>query len=160
GHCRLDDESARLIAGSPKVASLRVLDFGRGGEDAPAEVRNRIESAGLALLGHSPHLTGLRSLGLRGNGIGDAGLEGLLSAPSFGGLTGLDLRSTGLSAAGVRRLIESPRVASLRTLRLGGDEILGEDPVEALARSSHLAELHELEVSLSEEGARVLAASP
>ncbi|MCI0457750.1 MAG: TIGR02996 domain-containing protein [Gemmataceae bacterium] len=160
GHCRLDDEVARLLAASPKTARLRSLDFGRGDEEATPEVRNQIGPAGLAGLGRSPHLSRLRSLGLQGNVIGDAGVEVLLSAPSLGGLIGLDLRSTGLSDAGVRRLAESPHVASLKMLRLGGDAILGDDAVQSLVRSPHLVELYELELGLSDEGARILAASP
>jgi len=45
-------------------------------------------------------------------------------------------------------------------LRLGREEIPGDDAVESLARSPHLVQLHELELGLSDEGARVLAASP
>jgi hypothetical protein len=160
GHCGLDDEAARLLADSAKAATLRILDFGRGEGETPPEVRNRVGPDGLRALGQSPHLSRLRALGLQGNAIGDEGLEALLTAPSLAGLTGLDLRCTGLSEVGWRRLSEWPRLASLRILRLGGEEIVADALVDFLARSPSLAQLYELEVGLTDEGAHLLAASP
>jgi len=157
GHCRLDNEAARLLAASPKMACLRMLDFGRQNDDVTKKARNRIGPDGLRALGNSPHLTRLRSLGLQGNAIGDAGVDAFLSAPMWRGLTALDLRSTGMSDTGVRRLVESPRVSSLTTLRLGGQQTLGNDAVESLLRSPHLTQLRELDLSLSDEGMRILA---
>jgi hypothetical protein len=74
-------------------------------------------------------------------------------------LAALDLRSTGLSDAGVRDLVGSPWVASLRTLRLGGADILGNAAVESLVKSPHLSHLLELELGLTDVGAKVLASS-
>jgi Ran GTPase-activating protein (RanGAP) involved in mRNA processing and transport len=174
GCCRLSDEAARLLAGSPSVARLRSLDLGRLPEDGAwdGDAANRIGPDGLAALGASPHLSRLRSLGLLGNRtVGDAGVRALLAAPHLCGLTELDLRSTGLTVAGVRALADSPWSASLRTLRLGGLDALGDDVLEALASSSHLAALHELDFSgfrnvagthalpATDAGARALAAS-
>jgi uncharacterized protein (TIGR02996 family) len=160
GHCGLDGAAARLLADSPNAAGLRGLDFGRGDVPAAPVARNRIGPDGLAALGNSPHLSRLRSLGLQGNPVGEAGVEVLLSAPSLGKLTLLDLRSTGVSPAAVCRLLRSPWAASLRTLRLGGEDIADAEVVEALARSPHLEQLHELELGTSEEGARALAGAP
>ncbi len=173
GFCRLDDEAARLLAESPSVARLRSLDFGRPSEDGgwDGDAANRIGPNGLAALGASPHLSGLRSLGLFGNRtVGDAGVRALLDAPLLRPAV-LDLRSTGLTVAAVRALAESPWSGPLRTLRLGGLDALADDALEALAASPRLAGLHELDVCgarrdpgvaglpMTDAGARALAGS-
>lgn len=158
GHCRLDNGAAQLIAASSKLASLVVLDFGRGDENTTRDHHNRIGLDGLAAV--ASHLSRLQSLGLHGNTIGDEGVEVLLSARPLEGLIALDLRSTGLSDVGVRHLAASSRVASLKTLRLGGDDILGNEAVASLVRSPHLSQLRELELGIADAGAEVLASEP
>src|SRR5262249_5524208 len=103
------------------------------GRAEDAAVANRITTAGLGFLGASPHLTALRSLGLRGNRfLGDSGVTVLLGGPALRNLVTLDLRSTGLTAAGAHRLAESPLLATLKTLYLGGSDSLGDDALDPL----------------------------
>jgi uncharacterized protein (TIGR02996 family) len=134
GWCGMDDSALRLLASSAALGKLRSLDLGwlPEGREEDAAVANRVTSAGLAILGASPNLQTLRSLGLRGNRLlGDSGVTVLLEGPALRNLVTLDLRSTGLTAAGARRLAESPALTSLKTLHLGGNDSLG-DALEPL----------------------------
>lgn len=159
GHCGLEEAAAHVLAASAKMTRLRALDFGRGNRPTDA-APNRIGPDGLRALGASQHLAGLRFLGLQGCPVGAVGIDVLLAAPVLDHLTGLDLRATGLGAAEVQRLAAAPRLAALRTLRIGGTDVLDTDAVRALAQSQPLRHLQELEASLSDEGASILAASP
>jgi hypothetical protein len=141
GPCGLGDDVARLLAEAPALATLRALDFGRPGGEDDWEPSNSVTAAGAAALAASPHLAGLRSLGLAGNfAFGDAGLAALLAGPALRGLTSLDLRWAGLTAEGARALASSPWSASLRTLRLDVE------CSRSLPASASLASLHKLEV--------------
>jgi hypothetical protein len=154
GHCGLGDEAIRLLVSSPVLARLRELDLGWPSDDGGKETANRVGPDGLAVLGASPAVAGLRSLGLRGNRtVGNAGLGALLAAPHLTGLEALDLRSSGLSGAGVRALAESPRSGALRVLRLGGLDAIDDDAVTALAMSLHLRNIEELEIAGARAGA-------
>lgn len=164
GPCGLDDAAAHLVASAAPV-HLTALDFGaRWGEsDGRA---NRIGLEGIAALGTSPRLAGLRTLGLAGNGtVADREVAALLTAPSPAKLEHLDLRSTGLTVDAVYALVRNPSAARLLTLRLGGGDRLTDEAVRALAGSQLLRNLEELDLEQTgentpgDEAARELAAS-
>jgi uncharacterized protein (TIGR02996 family) len=151
-----------------------VLDNVSGCFSRLVRCRHLARLAGLTLTGQdmalrgrmtlfdSPHLGGLRKLGLRRNRIDAWTLPGLLQSRWLPQLTALDLSGNLLGEMGLRMFAESPGVAGLQELDLSGNEAMG-DAVTDLVRSPHLAGLRSLalrESAVSAAVAQALAQSP
>jgi hypothetical protein len=95
GGNNLGPAAAKLIADSPAVGSLRVLDL--GGE-------NRLGDRGAAALAGSPHLGKLVLLDLAENQVGEAGAAAVADSAGLGGLIYLDLYGNVFSPAAADRL--------------------------------------------------------
>jgi uncharacterized protein (TIGR02996 family) len=76
-------------------------------------------SAAFARFVSSPWLARLRSLSVRGCGIGNSGAGALAKAPGAAGLRWLDLSKNGLSREGVEALAASAHLSRCRWLDLG-----------------------------------------
>ncbi|HEY1189131.1 MAG TPA: hypothetical protein VGE74_15865, partial [Gemmata sp.] len=164
GPCGLTDAAAHLLAPAAP-ANLTALDFGAGRDESGGQA-NRIGPEGIAALGASPRLAGLRALGLAGNGtVGDRGVAALLTAPGLAKLEHLDLRSTDVTIDAVRALARNPGSGRLLTLRLGGGDRLTDEAVRELAGSPLLRNLEVLDLEQTggdapgDGAARELAAS-
>jgi uncharacterized protein (TIGR02996 family) len=90
-------KTARLVARTPALARLRVLDFDQGG----------IGDAGARLLAGAAHLSSLRELGLYRCDIGNAGAAALADSPYLTKLRVLNLSRNRVLYAGARSLIAS-----------------------------------------------------
>jgi uncharacterized protein (TIGR02996 family) len=128
--------SARRLAASPHLASLRALNLGG----------NAIGDEGARALAESPHLRGLERLELARCGIGPEGARALAASASLSRLRTLRLDSNALGADGVRALAASPHWGELRVLSLSNAQA-GAEGLRALARSSGLPELRRLLVT-------------
>jgi uncharacterized protein (TIGR02996 family) len=148
-----ETEVARL-AESPQLATLQSLTI------------HHIWPAGLARLLASPHLSGLKSLRLPLNTLGNIGLRDLTRARTLTHLESLDLSARhaagryhdgpAMRADGIEALANWPALATVRTLRLDGNEI-GRDGLRALARSRYTAGLKELYLPSSRIEGHMLA---
>jgi uncharacterized protein (TIGR02996 family) len=110
----------------------------------------------------SPHLAGLRKLGLRRNRIDAWTLPGLLHSRWLPQLTALDLSGNLLGEQGLRMFAGSPAVAALQELDLSANEATP-DAVADLVRSPHLAGLRSLalrESAIHADVAEILAQTP
>jgi uncharacterized protein (TIGR02996 family) len=177
--------SLRELARSPVLGRLSGLDLAGGGL---LESSRRV-SDGFRRLAASPHLAGLRRLGLYnaslglehleqlldsphlgrlealllgGNSLGDAGAEALADSPLAAGLNTLDLSGTGLTDGGLRALV---RVGLRRLSRLNVSGNLGvsNTSLQALAESPHSQSLTLLDLvntAVTPAGTAALAASP
>ncbi len=176
GDC-LDEKGARLLARSPHLSRLRVLDLGLcaigpAGMKALAGAAtlarlttlvlngNAIRPAGAQALANAPHLAGLAFVELGYNFLGDRGAAALAGSPHLGQLRELCLWDNGLTARGVRTLVEAPWRLSVLSLSRNP---IGDEGAESLAGSANLAGLTTLLLegaNLTEAGARALAGSP
>jgi uncharacterized protein (TIGR02996 family) len=120
----------------PQLARLRSADFsGRPVDDAFA-----------AELARSPHLTGLRRLGLHRSSLTPKGLRSVLEAANLPNLTELDLSdSLGIGSAHLAAVAASPSLARLKSLDLLAT-VVGEDGARALAKSKPAAGLEVLRI--------------
>jgi uncharacterized protein (TIGR02996 family) len=134
-HCAdLGDDSAFVLAQSPLLGRLRVLNLGW----------NQLTPAGLAAILASPGCAGLERLGLDDNSFNDAQPARLLAgARHLTRLAELDLGCSRLGTEGAAALASAPRLASVRRLMVQHCG-LGDDGVRILSRSPHLAGLREL----------------
>lgn len=173
------DRVARVIAQTPRFASLRDLTFDE----------QRLSLEGFLALADAPHLnltafsasnlpldaagvarlTGagwpLRELSLSEGSVDDDGLAALARWPGLAHVSSLHLRGNAVSLEGLAVLLGSPHLLRLRRLNLSGCHVDG-DALAALAASSPaLASLTFLDVtqtstSIGDEGYRALASSP
>jgi uncharacterized protein (TIGR02996 family) len=154
---------------------VRSLDFrvGRGGlgllPDVPeldrlVAVEFRATELGDAEVGRlvvSPHLAGLRQLGLPLNGIAATALRRLAEAGPRG-LTVLNLNGNWFGVAGLHALAEAPFLGTLTALGLNRNG-LGDEGAAILAALPQLGGLRVLELvgnGIGDAGARALAESP
>jgi uncharacterized protein (TIGR02996 family) len=84
----------------------------------------------------SPHPARLESLLLGGNFLYDAGAEALARSPLAAGLVTLDLSATGLSDGGLRALVRAG-LRRLSRLNVGGNHGVTNAGLQALAESPH-----------------------
>jgi uncharacterized protein (TIGR02996 family) len=175
----------RELARLPALGRLNGLDLAGGGL---LESSRRV-SDGFRRLAASPHLAGLRRLGLYdaslgpdhlgrlldsphlarlaslllgGNSLGDAGAEALAGSPLAAGLVTLDLSGTGLGDGGLRALVRAG-LRRLGRLNVSGNHGVGNDGLQALAESPHsqsLTLLDLLNTGVTPAGVVALAASP
>jgi uncharacterized protein (TIGR02996 family) len=82
----------------------------------------------------SPHLSGLEVLLLGGNTLGDESAEALARAPLAAGLVTLDLAGTGLSDGGLRALVRVG-LRRLARLNISGNHGVSNDSLLALTES-------------------------
>jgi uncharacterized protein (TIGR02996 family) len=136
-----DYEAFAWVAGSPQLATLRVL------------TARALFYDSLARLVASPHLANLRSLRLPSNNLGNPGLQALARSTTLTALEELDFSSEArheryihdpvIRAAGMSALMGWSGLASVRSLTLNGND-LSRDGLRALLRSPHVKELKEL----------------
>jgi uncharacterized protein (TIGR02996 family) len=183
----INDRGAEILAASPHLARLTVLDLSEG-QLGPAGARalasspalrqlnslrlyaNEIGPQGAAALAASPYLARLTCLNLGGtrgrygdveNNIGDAGAQALAASPYLTRLENLNLYLNQIGDPGARALAASPTLANLTELKLYGNNAITDAGVEALAASPHLARLRVLWLgAVGLAGSRALAASP
>jgi uncharacterized protein (TIGR02996 family) len=149
---KFDANSVAALAAHPTAAGLKCVYI----FDA------QLSATSVRHLTLGAHLTGVVSLWLSYNPLGDAGLSSLLRWPHLNRLRGLFIERCELTDAGVEELAASSAVANLRQLALGYDRI-GDAGARALANSPFLANLRELRLiknQIGEEGALALASSP
>jgi uncharacterized protein (TIGR02996 family) len=140
-----------------------------------------LEAQGMAQLAASPHLSGVRSLDLSWNPLGDDGAAALAGAGWLPRVQGLCLEGSRVTAQGLRTLLDSaqlgpvtalnlshnpvedvgaaavaghPALAGLRSLSLAGCG-LGPEGAEVLVRSRTLAKVSELDLSVNDLGPAV-----
>jgi uncharacterized protein (TIGR02996 family) len=145
----IGDRGAQLLAGSPALPRLRILELWG----------NKIGPAGAKALGTSAHLKELRKLRLSFNQLGDEGVAELVSSPSPPPLIWLDLQSNGIGDDGVRALVNaSDRLPGLSHLNLSSNRV-SDDGVVLLAQSPLLARLTKLDLranQITDRGAEAL----
>lgn len=126
--------------------------------------RLTLSSAGTSALGsfQGGALTNLSSLCLTSCEVGDEGVEILANARELSSLTSLFLTRTGLSDEAAKALAGSRTLTRLEVLTLGGNEELGDEGVEALAKSRNFESLRLLEINqtgVSDAAAQAIAKS-
>jgi uncharacterized protein (TIGR02996 family) len=104
----------RELARLPALGRLAGLDLAGAGLNE----NSRRVSEGFRRLAASPHLAGLRRLGLHNASLGPGHLERLLDSPHLGRLESLLLGGNFLEDAGAEALAASPLAAGLVTLDL------------------------------------------
>jgi Ran GTPase-activating protein (RanGAP) involved in mRNA processing and transport len=127
-------------------------------------------AAGFSGLLASGCLKTLRKLDLYGNDLGEEGAKVVADAQSLSRLEALDLASCGLTAASAQYLARSKHLNGLQELslysaghRVGQENRVGNEGVEALAASPFLKRLRELYLEdnqVSGRGVKALAGSP
>jgi uncharacterized protein (TIGR02996 family) len=132
-------EELRRLAALPQLARLAVLDVG-----------STTRSAGFAAFVSSPHLSGLRGLGIEAS-IGVGGLEGLLASSVVGNLTHLRLQCSTLRMPAIEQLARSERLRRLVALDLSRSN-LASGALRALDSSPHMANLRRLGFSWNRLG--------
>jgi uncharacterized protein (TIGR02996 family) len=143
----LGSDGAGVLARSPRLAGLRVLNLSR----------QRINLGGLQALLSSSYLQRLEELHLRSNGIDD--VSRFIGRPEGAPLSRLDLSDNPLGDGGVRVMAQWPRSAKLACLGLDTCEI-SEDGIHALTGAPCWATLCRLDLSrnpLGSEGVLALA---
>jgi uncharacterized protein (TIGR02996 family) len=122
------DTSGKVLARSPHLERLRVLDFGF----------NFLTHVGLDALAHADWASNLTRLNLTGTDMGQRELAALAS-PTFGNLRWLDLWYGKITDAEIPRLLEIPWLNQLTHLNLMNNEIgyegarlLAEAPLDAI----------------------------
>lgn len=177
---RLGDAGAAAFARSPHLGGLVELALAtgitpRGIElvaDAPALARspdlalldlarNRVGTDGVAALGASGHLRGLRALRLGRTSFDRAAVDALAWG-GFAPLASLDLDAAGLTERDVAVLCASPRFEGLTELNLSNNA-LGVSACEAVAACAGLGSLKRLflhNCRLDDDAVRALLASP
>lgn len=133
---------AEILAGLPVLAQVTELGLGD----------NPLGREGIAALGHSPQLRGLRWLSLDRTFVdNDAGLA-LGDTPGWTGLWGLDLSGNLLGPAALGRLGANPALAELVRLDLSSTRGFGEggERLSALVRAGGLPKLEVLRVGMQE----------
>ena len=144
---------------SPRLDALHTLDLSmcvRGRLTGAAERRR--QQAHYSRLFDARSATGLRTLRLSDNALGEAGVSALASASCLDGVQELGVSVNELGEGGVRELLKAPFVASLRSLDLRAND-LGVRAMRYLRRAP-LSALQALELRgnpLGDAGARVLA---
>jgi uncharacterized protein (TIGR02996 family) len=101
-------DDMRVLAGSPHLTRLRVLDL----------YRNNLGDVGVEALVKAPWLGTLRTLNLGDNGLSDVGVRALAQTPALAGLTTLGLSRNWITDSGARALANSPNLAGLGQLNL------------------------------------------
>ncbi len=173
--------AAKRLLHLPHLRSLRSFEYRGSGSD-------REFGALLLELVTSPHLSGLKTLVIRGaylhpdvvallaewqlegltslrlpeTRFGGGGFQKLLSAPLASGLTAFDLRDARLGAEEAQALADSPTFSSLRELCLASNRI-GDRGLEALLgapRPPRLGVLDLRDCGLTDSGVRALAGWP
>jgi hypothetical protein len=99
-------------------------------------------------------LTELERLVLRESPLTDAGIQRLLDCRE---LRDLNVPQAACTAEGVRALAALPH---LRSLRLGGPQLAGEEVCEAIASLPQLRSLHLIDVPIGDDGLAVLQRLP
>ena len=112
-------EGVKALAASPSVRRLSRL--GLGVVRLRAADADRVAAA--RALARSPHVAGLKSLGLFRNHVGDAGARALAESPHLANLADLDLFENDITDAGSQALLDSPHLAGLRRLNLSGNAV-------------------------------------
>jgi uncharacterized protein (TIGR02996 family) len=134
------EDEVGWLADSPQLSTLRSLTA-RG-----------LWAEGLGRLVASPHLAGLKAFHLPSNELGIASIPILTRAASLTSLEEITLSSqpfqnyrvdSSAQAAGVEALAGWAGLASVRSLRLSGNDLNGTD-LRALLRSPHVGALEEL----------------
>jgi len=127
-------EACGVLAEAASLATLRELDLaGYLGPD------------GLGDLSRSPHLLGLRELGLHGTGLGDSGMQ-VLAGSRWRSMRGVDLSMNQVGDGGARALASWAGLATVRNLQIRHNAI-GPAGVAALATSPYLSRLEELHLA-------------
>lgn len=84
------------------------------------ESRNPEAGRAIAAIGHLRHI---RSLGLKGAGLGSEGLVDLVASQHLGCLEWINLSGNNLGEKGVRALLRSPIFPNLRCIDLGANDL-------------------------------------
>jgi hypothetical protein len=115
----LDDDSLEALAETASLAGLTTLDVhGNSMRYEPG-----IYAIGVDALVRSPHLTGLTTLALGDNWVGDDGAAILADGWPWPGLRRLFLGYNSITDAGARRLARCQRAADLELLDLSHNDI-------------------------------------
>jgi uncharacterized protein (TIGR02996 family) len=138
-------EDVRALAACPFLARVTALNLAGWYTHDPKE--SLVDDEQASLLASSPYVSGLRSLNLRCNALGDVGLRSLASSRSLSGLRELDLRANRFGNGGLLDLASSPLLPELTALDLGyNDGAVSDVGWRGLARSPYLARLRWLYV--------------
>ena len=142
-------DGAAALAGGPRLARLAVLDL----SSCP------VGPGGARALADSPVLSCLSKLELEKCNLGAEGALSVVESTALATLTDLELgqNEVGAGGADLLRRLRLPRLRFL-SLRCCG---VGDDAIEVLAASPHLAGLEQLDLGYNRIGpARALASSP
>lgn len=149
--CEIRHATMRLMAESPRVASLRWLNLGE----------NRIGPSGAAALAESEHFANLEFLDVRHNSLGSDGASALAGSSRLKKLRHLDLCGDRVTAEDAVRLIRSESLPALTDLGVWYNR-LGDEGAAAIAAEPKLLRLTHLNLNnnrIGPDGARALADS-
>jgi uncharacterized protein (TIGR02996 family) len=138
---RPEPDEIAWLADSPQLSTLRALTV------------LGLDAGDLSRLVASPHLTELRALRLKSNGLGVAGVRALTQAAALTALEELDLSGPGyyeqyyddpiINAVGMEALAGWAGLARVRSLTLSGSDVRPAG-LRALVRSPHAGALQNL----------------
>jgi uncharacterized protein (TIGR02996 family) len=129
--CSIGSAGAVALAKSKHASKLEVLRLGHDPESGVAPIRG----PGAVALAESPHLRGLRDLGLRGQELRKKGAEAFAKGYVWPGLRRLSLRGNGIPATALPAFAANPKLRTLEELDLTSNPISAAD-VEPLKKHS------------------------
>jgi hypothetical protein len=164
-HMSFDADAAQALLGTTLMGRLHTLDL----SDNPLEPHALDALEDLALpglrtlglsstrqgpevgvaLGRARDLSGLKSLKLAHNVVGEVGMRGLLDGDATEGLEALHLAYSHQSDESIMLLTQSQKVGALRELSLYGNKLTSRGAI-ALARARHLHTLETLRLELND----------
>jgi len=115
GTDELDDDSMRLLARWPALASVRELNL----------YNNRVSAFGMRALVDSPYAKSLCRMNLECNKLKDAGVEVLAGWPGLAGMRWLKLRQNEITQKGALALARSPHLSFMTDLDLSYNDVEG-----------------------------------
>jgi uncharacterized protein (TIGR02996 family) len=128
--CSIGAAGAVALAKSKHASKLEVLRLGHDPESGYAPLRG----PGAGALAESPHLRGLRDLGLRGQELRKKGAEAFAKSYAWPGLRRLSLRGNGIPASALSAFAANPSLRTLEELDLTSNPLTAAD-VEPLKKA-------------------------
>ncbi len=147
------DETAAILAASSNLARLEELDL----------IQNRLTTAGVRAIAHSPVLTRLTKLRLYGNEVNNDTYAMLVASPLGPRMTEWAVDgSSGITDQAAWIISRATSFTHITTLSFSNTDIT-DDGVEILAKAEHLSNVRELDfrnTNLSHRAAMAVARAP
>ena len=127
--CTVGAEGAQAFARSKYAANLVVLGIGH----FPTQGSTPLRAAGAVALAESPHLRGLKELGIQGQELRKKGAEAFARSYAWPGLRRLSLRGNDLPASALAAFAANPALRTLEELELTSNPLSTKDvaPLQA-----------------------------